>query len=80
MSEPKEDAMTGKPEAIKDAELDAAIGGGLSGTESGAFGFEPITLERGVHSPEWRNPRKGDAGGYIGETEKNVWKAPAGTE
>lgn len=32
-----------------------------------------------AHTPEWTNRAEGDPG-YIGETEKNVWKAPAGTE
>ncbi len=80
MSETKGEAMRCIPEAIDDTALDAATGGRLMDTESSTFGFEPITLERGARAPEWRKPRKGDAGGFIGETEKNVWKAPAGLE
>ena len=80
MSEEKGQAMSKKPEAIDDAELDRINGGGLLDAKSGTFGFEPITLERGAHTPEWRNLNDSDPGRYIGETEKNVWKAPAGTE
>ena len=68
MSEEKAKTMSDKPEAIEETELDAVNGGGLLDTESGTFGFEPITLERGVKAP------------YIGETEKGVWKAPAGLD
>lgn len=52
-----------KSEALEDEDLERARGGGLL---ADPFGYEPITLERGAKA------------GYIGETEKNVWKAPAG--
>ncbi|MEM1299362.1 MAG: hypothetical protein AAGH68_08770 [Pseudomonadota bacterium] len=73
--------MVRKPETLSDSDLEETQGGGLLDSEAGTFGFEPITLERGVRrpatAPEWTNPNDGDPG-YIGETEKNVWKTPAG--
>ena len=58
------------PDILDDAVLDEVVGG--------------ARIPR--HTPEFRDLRAGDPGttvrssGYIGETEKNVWKAPAGTE
>ena len=57
---------TDKPKPLDDAQMDQVEGGGLMDTNAGTFGFEPVTMERGAQAP------------YIGETEKNVWKAPAG--
>ena len=56
-----------RPEPMDDADLDTVSGAGLLDSEPGTFGakpagFEPVTLERGA----------------VGETEKSVWKAPAG--
>lgn len=39
-----------KPETLNDDTLDGIEGAGLMGTEAGTFGFEPITLERGVRA------------------------------
>lgn len=73
-------------ETLTDAALDEVQGGGLLDAEPGTFGFEAVTLERGIrraggrlpgHTPEWTDHNDADPG-YIGETEKNVWKAPAG--
>jgi hypothetical protein len=80
MSDPRKPEKREAAETVDDADLDTMQGGGLFDTKSGTFGFEPITLERGTHTPEWRNLSDSDPGRYIGETEKNVWKAPAGTE
>ena len=77
-----------KTEALDDEALDQVQGGGLMDSEAGTFGFEAITLERGVRGAggrvpgqtrEWTDHNPSDPG-YVGETEKNVWKAPAGTE
>lgn len=57
------------PVILDDAVLDEVIGG--------------ARIPR--HTPEFRDLRVGDPGitvrssRFIGETEKNVWKAPAGT-
>ena len=56
---------TDRPARVADADLDGVEGGGLTDTQPGPTGYEPVTLERGL------------AKRYIGETEKNVWKAPA---
>ena len=56
-----------KPEKLNDSDLDGAEGGGVFGTPSGGWGSR------------WSDHNPSDPG-YIGETEKNVWKAPAGTE
>ena len=72
----------GKTEALADDALDDVHGGGLMDAEPGTFGFEAVTLERGLgpaHTPEWTDHNPSDPG-YVGETEKNVWKAPAGQE
>ena len=53
-----------KARELRDQDLDQVTGGGLMDSEAGTFGFEPITLERGVR----QQPRSG------------VWKAPAGIE
>lgn len=66
VSEFKHKKLPDKPEVIADTALEMVDGGGLLDTSAGTFGFEPITLERGAKVR------------YIGETEKNVWKAPAG--
>ena len=57
---------TDKPKPLDDAQMDQVEGGGMTGSDPGTSGYEPVTLERGARAP------------YIGETEKNVWKAPAG--
>ena len=56
-----------KAKPLADTELDKAQGGGVFGTPSGGWG------------DRWSDHNPSDPG-YIGETEKNVWKAPAGTE
>ena len=58
---------------LNDDELEQVRGGGLPTIAPGIFGFEAITLERGAHTPAWRNSSEGDPGRYVGETEKNVW-------
>ena len=56
-----------KPETVVDDALDDAQGGGVFETPAGGWGGR------------WSDHDASDPG-YIGETEKNVWKAPAGTK
>lgn len=57
---------------LDEHDLDQIVGGGVMETPVGGWG-------KGVVDPGIADPRKVARARYIGETEKTVWKAPAGT-
>ena len=65
------------PKPLSTDDLDTVQAGGLLDTEAGGFGAKAKRRSRPAHTPEWTNLNDSDPG-YVGETEKNVWKAPAG--
>lgn len=57
-----------KPNPLRDGELDDMSGGGNPGVTEELYGAYNVIVPG----------KTGQLTRYIGETEKNVWKAPAG--
>ena len=71
--------MTDKksPEELSDDDLSEAAGGGVFQTPAGGWGKDVYVEHVPSGAKGWTDRNTHDPG-YVGETEKNVWKAPAG--